>query len=70
MLSDDKLLVKFSNYVETGHLLKEAFGSQDTASSEDEDFPQQNIVSFGMQKIRALEKVYSIPDHFFRWLLL
>ena len=50
VLSDDKLLVKFSNYVETGHLLKEAFGSQDTASSEDESSQQNNIVSFADAK--------------------
>ena len=45
VVTDDKLLVKYSNYVETGFLLKEAFSSQinktDTVSSE-----ENNVVSF------------------------
>lgn len=49
VVSDDKLLVKYSNYVETGFLLKEAFSSQinktDTVSSE-----ENNVVSFSDTK--------------------
>ena len=49
VVSDDKLLVKYSNYVETGYLLKEAFSSQinntDTVSSE-----ENNVVSFSDAK--------------------
>ena len=49
VVSDDKLLVKYSNYVETGYLLKEAFSSQinktDTVSSE-----ENNVVSFSDTK--------------------
>ena len=50
VLSDDNLLVKFSNYVETGHLLKEAFSSQGAASSEGESSKQNNVVSFADAK--------------------
>ena len=49
VVSDDKLLVKYSNYVETGFLLKEAFSSQinntDNVSSE-----ENNVVSFSDAK--------------------
>ena len=50
VLSDDNLLVKFSNYVETGHLLREGFSSQDIANSDNKSLGQNNVVSFADAK--------------------